>query len=280
MKTIEKIDEMASLSRSLICEKKKIAFVPTMGFLHKGHLSLIKEGKKRGVILVVSIFVNPTQFGHGEDFDIYPRDLARDKELLNQCGVDILFLPSASDMYSEGNQTVVDVTELSQGLCGDSRPGHFRGVTTIVAKLFNIVNPHIAIFGEKDFQQLAVIKKMVKDLDFNIEIIGMPIVREDDGLAMSSRNHNLSPEERAMATSIYQSLKEGYNLCMAGEKNAQAIINEAKKVIASGIEIDYLEIRDSETLLPVEKIEKEALFAIAAKVGKTRLIDNAIIGRK
>lgn len=279
MRTIEYIDEMASASRSFIADRKRIILVPTMGFLHEGHLSLVREGREKGDIIIVSIFVNPTQFGPGEDFDIYPRNPARDKELLHNEGTDILFLPSASDMYPEGSQTAVEVVGLSKGLCGDYRPGHFKGVATIAAKLFNIVQPHSAIFGEKDFQQLAVIRRMVKDLNFNLEIIGMPTVREDDGLAMSSRNCRLSPEERLRAASLYKSLRRGQDLCHAGERSVKTIIHAAKENISGGIDIEYLEIRDIETLKPIETVEKEALFAVAARIGRTRLIDNVIIGR-
>ena len=279
MKIIENIDEMTSASRTLKSEGKQIAFVPTMGYLHEGHLSLMKEGKKRGDILIASIFVNPTQFNNSDDFDTYPENLKSDKDLLKQCGVDLLFLPKASQIYPPGHQTTVEVKDLSKGLCGGSRPGHFNGVATIVAKFFNIVTPDVALFGEKDFQQLAIIKQMVIDLNFQIEILGMPIVREEDGLAMSSRNARLKPEEKLKAISLYQSLRKGDEICIKGEKDTENIIVGAKKCIDESIDIDYMEIRDIKTLLPLERVDGEALFAIAAKVGKTRLIDNIIVGR-
>lgn len=279
MIVIEDVDEMASACQALKCEGKRIAFVPTMGYLHEGHLSLMKEGKKRGDILVVSIFINPAQFNSSEDFDIYPENLKRDKKVLEECAVDILFFPNSSHIYPSGYQTTIEVKDLSKGLCGDSRPGHFSGVVTIVAKLFNIVSPDIALFGEKDFQQLAIIKQMVQDLNYQIEILGMPIVREEDGLAMSSRNAHLKPEERSKAISIYQSLKKGESVYNKGEKDVESIIACAKKSVDENINIDYMEIRDMKTLLPLERVEGKALFAVAATVGKTRLIDNMIVGR-
>ncbi len=277
MKSVKNLQEMTSLSKQLAAEGKRIAFIPTMGFLHEGHLSLVREGKKRGDILVVSIFVNPTQFGEGEDFDSYPRSLDSDAELLEKEGVDILFVPAGSEIYPEGAQTFVEVTELSKGLCGSSRPGHFRGVATIVAKLFNIVRPDVALFGEKDFQQLAVIRRMVQDLNFDVEIIGMQIVREEDGLAMSSRNSYLSGAERAPALSLYRSLQTAKEAFSEGLRDSDQIIEKAKKVIAPDVRIDYLEVRHPVTLEKVETIEGEALMAIAAHVGETRLIDNTIL---
>ena len=277
MEIIKDIAEMTAASKSCGLEGKKITFVPTMGYLHEGHLSLAREGKRRGDTLIVSIFVNPTQFDETKDIETYPVNIERDVKLLDGEGVDILFLPEAETMYGKGHQTFVEVTELSKGLCGDSRPGHFRGVATVMAKLFNIVQPDIAIFGEKDYQQLAIIRQMVSDLNFPVEIIGMPIVREPDGLAMSSRNARLSASERSKALSLFKALQRGKKAFHDGTKETRDITEEASQAIDDGVEIDYMEIRDSRTLLPLERVEGEAIFAIAARVGETRLIDNTIL---
>lgn len=277
MRIIKDIDQMVSTSRSLKYEGKRISFVPTMGYLHDGHRSLIRKGRKTGDLLVVSIFVNPAQFGEGEDFERYPRDEERDSCILEEEGVDILFLPSAKEMYPQGYQTYIDVEKLSLGLCGASRPGHFRGVATVVAKLFNIVRPDLAVFGEKDYQQLAVIRRMVSDLNFDIDIIGMPVVRENDGLAMSSRNSYLSGDERGKALSLFRSLKRGKELFSSGVRESGKILKEAEREIPEGVETEYMDIRDTETLDPVDTIEDKALLAIAARVGNTRLIDNTIL---
>lgn len=260
-------------------EKLTIAFVPTMGYLHEGHLSLVRLARSMADRVVVSIFVNPLQFGPSEDYQIYPRDPEKDLALLEKEGVDIVFMPDAEEMYPEGYQTYVEVTELTKGLCGAFRPGHFKGVTTVVLKLFNIVKPHKAIFGEKDYQQLKVIQQMVKDLNLDIEIISHPTVREEDGLAMSSRNTYLSEEERRSALSLYQSLKLAERLILGGERNVQRI----KELIRDYIEkfphtkVQYIEIVDPETLKPVNEIKKDVLIALAVFVGKTRLIDNKIV---
>ncbi len=277
MKIIEGVEEMARTSRSLKSEGKKIAFVPTMGYLHEGHLSLIGEGRRRGDILVVSIFVNPTQFGEGEDFHRYPRDVRRDIGILEDENVDILFLPGADEMYPEGFQTHVEVERLSRGLCGISRPGHFRGVATVVAKLFNIVSPDVAVFGKKDYQQLAVIRRMARDLNFHLEIIGMPVVREPDGLAMSSRNAYLSGEDRQKALSLYRALSKAERLFSDGVRDAGRIIGAAAREMEGNVEVEYIEIRDTQTLDPVDTIKGEALLAVAARVGDTRLIDNTVL---
>ena len=231
--------------------------------------------------VVVSIFVNPTQFGPGEDFQRYPRDEERDKAKLDRAGVEFLFIPEAKEMYSTRYQTYIEVTEVSKGLCGDFRPGHFRGVATVVAKLFNMVNPHLAVFGEKDYQQLRVIKKMVEDLNFDIEIIPGILVREEDGIAMSSRNAYLSPENRRKATILYRSLTKGKESFESGERRASALFRTVKKSIESvgEISIQYVEIRDAETLEKIEIVNGPAVIAIAAIVGSVRLIDNIILRR-
>jgi len=259
--------------------QQKTAFVPTMGFLHKGHLALVKEGFKHGDRVVVSIFVNPTQFGPNEDFESYPRNMEQDINVLEKEGVDILFTPGAGDLYTEGFQTSVQLKNLPNHLCGITRPGHFQGVATVVTKLFNIVKPDYALFGQKDFQQLAVIRRMVKDLNLDVEIIGVPTVRETDGLAMSSRNTYLSPDQRKSALSIYNSLKNSQIMLKKGVSEAKKIIEASRDIINSrpGTDIDYLIICDPETLEEIKVINRPALFAMAVKIGKTRLIDNMII---
>ncbi len=274
---VEKVKEMQNLSDSMRCDGKKICFVPTMGYLHEGHLSLMRKGRELGDILVVSIFVNPIQFGPKEDYAVYPRDLERDLRLMEEIPVDVVFYPDVSEMYPEGFQTFVEVEKLSKPLCGKSRPGHFRGVTTVVTKLLNIVKPHVAIFGEKDYQQLKVIERMVKDLNIDVEIVGMPIVREKDGLAMSSRNTYLSEEERKRATSIYRALKKAKEAFISGEKNPRVLEDLVRKTIQGDVE--YAEVVDPETLEKIEdKIQENALIAVAVRIGKTRLIDNTLLG--
>jgi len=258
---------------------KTIVFVPTMGFLHEGHLSLMREGKKHGEDLVVSIFVNPTQFGPGEDFASYPRDPERDVELVRKEGVDALFTPDATGIYGNHYQTFVALEKLPNHLCGISRPIHFRGVATIVTKLFNIVKPHVAVFGQKDYQQLVVIRQMVRDLDFGIKIVGGATAREPDGLAMSSRNNYLSPAQRISALSLYNALVHAQTLVESGIKDASQIIDAASDLIQSHkeTEIDYIAICDTETLVDVKTIDRPVLMALAVKVGKPRLIDNMIL---
>jgi pantoate--beta-alanine ligase len=258
---------------------KTIAFVPTMGFLHEGHLSLVKEGKKRGDDLVVSIFVNPSQFAPGEDFESYPRDLDRDLELLQEEGVDAVFNPDGKEIYGGEFQTCVELEKLPNHLCGISRPIFFKGVATVVAKLFNIVKPHVTIFGQKDYQQLVIIRQMVRDLGFDIEVVGAPTVREPDGLAMSSRNAYLSPEQRASALSLYNSLQKARELIENGIQDATIIIDAAAELIQSrpGTKIDYIAICDTETLVDIQTIDMPVLMALAVKVGKARLIDNMIL---
>lgn len=270
---------MQTYANRLISQKKSIAFVPTMGFLHEGHLTLMKEGRKRCDIMAISIFVNPTQFGEGEDFDSYPRDLERDIDLARKENVDVVFAPDRKALYEDGFQTYVNLEYLPKHLCGISRPVFFQGVATVVTKLFNIVKPTMAIFGQKDYQQLAVIKRMVRDLNFDIEIVGVPTVRESDGLAMSSRNAYLKPEERPAALSLFESLNNAQCLCNDGVKDAEKIINESRELIHSHshTEIDYISICDPNTLEDVKTIDRPAVMALAVNVGKTRLIDNMII---
>lgn len=270
---------MQKRAREIRSRGQSIAFVPTMGFLHDGHLSLMAEGRRRAQCLIASIFVNPTQFGPGEDFDRYPKSLERDIELTREVGVDILFSPSKEDLYPEGFDTYLIQNHLPNHLCGLSRPGHFQGVLTIVAKLFNIVQPDVAIFGEKDFQQLAVIRRMTRDLNFGIEIIGHTIVREPDGLAMSSRNTYLNDSQRRSALTLSESLETARRLVNDGEIHADKIIETARAIIeaANETEIDYIHICDPDTLNDVNTIQRPALMALAVKVGETRLIDNMIL---
>ena len=278
MQIVSTLKEMSCISDELRRSGKTIVLVPTMGYFHEGHLSLMREGRRRGDILVVSLFVNPTQFGEGEDYGIYPRDFSRDKGLVEGIGVDILFVPTVEQMYPEGYQTFVETERITKPMEGQFRPSHFRGVTTVVAKLFNIVKPHIAIFGEKDFQQLVVIRRMVEDLNMGIEIIGMPIVRERDGLAMSSRNQYLTSDQRKAALSLNRSLQEASQLFRAGERSAGRIIDAVERVIEPerDVTIEYVEIRDANTLEEIEMIEGQAVIALAIKVGKVRLIDNLV----
>ncbi len=279
IKVITTATEMQEHSDRIRGLGKTVAFVPTMGFLHKGHLSLIKEGRKLGDYLVVSIFVNPSQFSPDEDFESYPRNFDKDLKLLQKEGVDVIFSPNEDELYQDGFQTYVDLKNLPNHLCGISRPIFFRGVATVVTKLFNIVRPHIAIFGRKDYQQLAVIRRMVRDLNFDIKIVGFPTVREPDGLAMSSRNTYLTPEQRINALSLYKSLNQSKKLVESGIKDAKRIIDTADTLIKSHPEtvIDYITICDPETLADIETIDRPALMALAVNVGKTRLIDNMIL---
>jgi pantoate--beta-alanine ligase len=270
---------MQAYALGKILEGGKIALVPTMGFLHEGHLSLIKEGIKRADHLVVSIFVNPTQFGPGEDLASYPRNFSKDTDLAKTAGADVIFAPGADDLYPENYQTYISLDNLPNHLCGISRPGHFKGVATVVAKLFNIVKPHVAIFGMKDYQQLAVIRQMTKDLNFDIEIIGAPTVREPDGLAMSSRNAYLSKNIRPSALSLFKALNNAQQLVSKGITDSAVLINETASLIGAykKTTVDYISICDPETLEDIKIIEKQALMAIAVKVDNTRLIDNMMI---
>jgi len=257
----------------------RIAFVPTMGYLHEGHLSLMREGKKRADVVVASVFVNPTQFGPEEDLDAYPRDFEGDERLMCEAGVDIVFYPTEAEIYPEGYETYVSLEKTTRNLCGLSRPIHFRGVATVVTKLFNIVKPHVALFGDKDFQQRVVIQKMARDLNFDIEIVGCPIVREPDGLAMSSRNAYLTPEQRKEALALKRSLDGAEDLFLKGERKAESLKGKAKEILLAqlGTRIDYIRICSTATLEDVEIIDKEAVLAVAAYLGKTRLIDNCVL---
>ena len=278
MEIIRETRAMQQTAERLRMQARRIAFVPTMGYLHDGHLSLMREAKKRADVLVASIFVNPTQFGPNEDLEAYPRDFEKDESLMQEVGVDIVFYPSLQEIYPEGFQTCVTLEQVTQNLCGASRPIHFRGVATVVTKLFNIVKPHVALFGDKDFQQRVVIQRMANDLNFDIEIVGCPTVREPDGLAMSSRNAYLKPEERKEALAIKKSLDSAGNLFQNGERRSKPLSDKVVEILSaqSGLRIDYIKVCDTNTLNEVETIHNEAVLAVAAFVGKTRLIDNCV----
>lgn len=274
-----KIAEMKKYLSEQKAIGKKIGFVPTMGYLHEGHLALIKDAKEENDIVVVSIFVNPTQFGKGEDFESYPRDLNKDAALSEKAGADAIFAPEVSEMYPIGYQTFVEVEEITENLCGASRPGHFRGVTTVVTKLFNIITPDNAYFGQKDAQQTVVIKRMVKDLNMNVNVKVCSIVRESDGLAMSSRNVYLNKEERKQALVLNQSLILAKELIEKGERDVTKIVNQMTELINDQplAKIDYVSIVDSESLKELNITSGKILIAIAVKVGTTRLIDNIMM---
>ncbi len=282
MKIFKYTSEITKHIKSQKMRGKRVGFVPTMGYLHKGHLSLIKAAAKDTDLVVVSIFVNPAQFGPREDFKDYPRNLGRDKRLAEDAGADIVFYPSAKEIYPNGYNTYVEVGDITRMLCGASRPSHFKGITTIVTKLFNIITPDIAYFGQKDAQQAIVIKKMARDLNMNIKIKVMPIVREGDGLAMSSRNIYLSKSQREDALVISKSLRMAKRLVLQGESDTKKIRQEMKDLINSRkkMRIDYLSIVNPDNLKELKRIRSKALIAIAASVGKTRLIDNITIGGK
>jgi pantoate--beta-alanine ligase len=267
---------MSAWAEAARARGERIAFVPTMGYLHAGHVALLEEGRRRGDRLVLSIFVNPTQFGPGEDLDRYPRDVDGDLRKAGGAGTDVAFVPERAAMYPPGFQTYVEVREVSRGLDGHSRPGHFTGVATVVCKLFQIVRPHVALFGEKDFQQLAVIRRMVRDLDLPLEVIGLPTVREPDGLAMSSRNSYLDPDERRRAAALSRGLFAARARFQAGEREAALLLAAARAPLeAEAAAIDYLELRDAEQLAPLERVgDRPAVLAVAAFIGRTRLIDN------
>ncbi|HEY6968072.1 MAG TPA: pantoate--beta-alanine ligase [Candidatus Angelobacter sp.] len=271
--------EMTAVSKEARRSGKRVGLVPTMGALHEGHLSLVRAARTQSDVVAVSIFVNPTQFGPKEDFSKYPRTFEKDAALLQAEKVDFLFNPSVEEMYPGGSPTWVIVEGLSEKLDGRSRPGHFRGVTTVVSKLFNIVQPDLAFFGQKDAAQAAVIRKMVRDLDFDVRIVVCPIVREKDGLAMSSRNVYLSPEQRKQATVLYRSLMRVQTRADQGEREAAKLVSTGKQVIAEEpqVRLDFFEIVNWETLDPVPDISKGALVAAAAYVGETRLIDNVVL---
>ncbi len=279
MQVINEIKEMQNKSDTARRQGKTVGFVPTMGYFHDGHLSLIRLMRAKCDLLVVSIFVNPTQFGENEDFDAYPRDFERDKEMCGAENVDIVFHPSPDRMYIKPFRTSIAVGKLTETMCGISRPGHFQGVATIVAKLFNIVKPHYAIFGEKDFQQMLVIRQMAKELNFDVEIVTGAIVREADGLAMSSRNQYLTVREREHALVLQESLRLAQKLVGEGVRSPGMVKMQMEQLMRSlpDVIIDYIAIVDAETLEPVNEIGGNTLIALAAYVGDTRLIDNVVI---
>jgi pantoate--beta-alanine ligase len=279
MKICATISEVRAACGDARANGKRLGLVPTMGALHEGHLSLVRAAKAQSDAVTVSIFVNPTQFGPTEDLSKYPRQFERDRQLLEKEGVEILFAPPVEEIYPHGEVTWVLVEGLSEKLDGRSRPGHFRGVTTIVAKLFHVVEPEAAFFGQKDAAQLAVIRRMVKDLNFPVEIVACPIVREPDGLAMSSRNAYLSREERGRALVLQRALQETRKQFSAGERSAAKLVSAGKEVFAREpqVALDYFEIVDPDTLDPVEQISQDTLVAVAVYVGATRLIDNVVL---
>jgi pantoate--beta-alanine ligase len=258
---------------------RTIALVPTMGALHDGHLSLVGVARAHASRVVVSIFVNPRQFGPGEDYERYPRDLAQDIAYLRRAGVDVIFAPSASQMYPLGDSTTVTTSGVTEGLCGRHRPGHFDGVTSIVARLLNAAKPHVAVFGEKDYQQLVAVRRMARDLLFDVEIVAAPTVRDPDGLAKSSRNAYLSPRARVQALSLNAGLHEARRLFRAGERHGGRLIEVVRRRIEKEplAEIDYVELRDAETLAPLESVHRRAVLAVAARFDGARLIDNTIL---
>jgi pantoate--beta-alanine ligase len=273
---------MRAKAEDLRRDGRRIAVVPTMGALHDGHLALVRAARARADVVILTIFVNPTQFGPNEDLAKYPRDEEGDLAKARAAGIDLAFCPEAAAMYRPGSQTFVEVRELQKPLCGASRPGHFAGVATVVAKLFHIALPHVAVFGEKDYQQLAIIRRMVRDLDFAIEIASVPIVREPDGLALSSRNAYLSAPQRRAALSLSAGLAAAEQAFAAGERRSEALVAAVRARIDAEAEtrIDYVELRDADELTPLSTIERPAVLAVAAFVGTTRLIDNRVLGQR
>lgn len=277
MNTVKTVRELRAAVAQARAEGKQIGFVPTMGNLHAGHTALVEKAAQRADFVVASIFVNPLQFGPNEDLDSYPRTLAADQEKLFEAGCNLLFTPDVEEMYPHGmaGQTRVSVAGVSEGLCGASRPGHFEGVATVVTKLFNLVQPDLAIFGQKDFQQLAVIRTLVHDLNMPIQIIGEPTVRADDGLALSSRNGYLNAEQRAAAPALYRSLVQMADAIRRGERDYPALVAAAQaQQLAAGFRPDYLEVRESNSLRPATKDDRQLVILVAAFIGSTRLIDN------
>jgi pantoate--beta-alanine ligase len=279
MKIITTISEMQSYADELRRQGRTIGFVPTMGFLHAGHVSLMQRARQESDVVVVSIFVNPTQFGPNEDLDRYPRDEAGDHAQCEAAGVDVLFMPKASGMYPEKPSVFVTVEGIADILEGAARPGHFHGVATVVAKLFNIVKPHKAFFGQKDYQQCAVVRRMVKGLNMDVDLVVLPTVREPDGLAMSSRNSYLSADERRKAAAIYRALSAAEHLAKAGAREPEKLKNKMLAVLreAPGIVIDYVEVVDHETLEPLSSGKDVMALLVAVRIGRTRLIDNLVI---
>jgi len=279
MNIIRDIQEMKEFSLELRFRRETIGFVPTMGYLHRGHLELVRRALAENDATVVSIFVNPAQFGPSEDFDTYPRDEDRDLQLLKELGVDCVFIPSERVIYPEGYSTYVHVERLTDYLCGAKRPGHFKGVATVVTKLFNIISPDRAYFGQKDAQQFRVLRRMVLDLNMNVEMVEIPTVREEDGLAMSSRNRYMSNSERREALLIREALDKGLEMIREGTHSVSGIRDELGRILRKGkhVFVDYIEIVDEKNLSPVERLDNDVILAIAVFVGKTRLIDNEII---
>jgi pantoate--beta-alanine ligase len=279
MRIIENVTEMQRLADTWRAQGERLALVPTMGFLHEGHLALLRNARKLAPKTVISIFVNPAQFAPNEDFGSYPRDLHRDIGLSAAEGADVAFVPGTDEMYPEGFQTYVNVAEVTRNLCGRSRPIFFRGIATVVSKLFHAVKPHIAVFGEKDFQQLVTIRRMVKDMNMDITIVGHPIVREEDGLAMSSRNAYLRVEERPAALRLSRSLRKAQKLVDSGERDARTILKTVNDCLTNGggATVDYAKLCNPETIEDVERIGGPTLLALAVWVGKTRLIDNCVL---
>jgi pantoate--beta-alanine ligase len=275
-KVIRKIADMKKFIREARSRGRRIALVPTMGFLHDGHVSLIHEARRQASLVVVSVFVNPMQFGPQEDLDRYPRDFSGDRRKIASAGASCMFCPDVAELYPEGFQTAVEVTDVSRDLCGASRPGHFRGVTTVVAKLSLLVQPDVALFGEKDYQQLIIIRRMVRDLGLDIQVVGMPTVREEDGLAMSSRNTYLSPAQRQQALAISRGLRKAKKLCESGERDAAELAAVVVDILREqrDLEIEYVAVCHPETLERVQEVEREAVLLVACRVGETRLIDN------
>lgn len=278
MQILRSIAETKRYLRAVQSEGLRVGLVPTMGALHDGHLSLCRLAREKSETVVASIFVNPTQFGPNEDFTRYPRDLEGDAEKLRTAGCDVIFAPDVAEIYPAGFETFTEVSNTTRGLCGDVRPGHFRGVTTVVLKLFNIVRPDAAVFGEKDFQQLAVIRAMVRDLALDVEVIGAPLIRDPDGLAMSSRNAFLSAEDRAKALALSRGLFAARDAYAGGAR--EGLVNIAANVVsAAGIVPEYLELREFHTLAPLAVADRPCVMLVAARVGSTRLIDNVILKR-
>lgn len=281
MRTFDRIRDLKGFLRDERRAGRRIGLVPTMGALHSGHLSLVEAARGRGADLVVaSIFVNPTQFGPNEDLERYPRDLEGDAEKLAGVGCDVVFHPTVDEVYPPGHQTRVTVSEVTEGLCGAHRPGHFEGVTTVVLALFEIVRPDVAVFGEKDYQQLVTLRTMARDLHLDVEVVGAPLVREEDGLAKSSRNLYLTPDDRARGLSLSRGLFRARDLYAQGERNAALLIGAARaEMDGAGVTPEYLELRHADTLRPLERADGPCVLLVAAQVGATRLLDNVILAR-
>lgn len=279
MHPVANLEEMRTVSEDLRKRDRSISLVPTMGYLHRGHLSLIAMAKERTDVVVVSIFVNPAQFGPGEDYRDYPRDVERDYTMLAEAAVDFVFYPAVEDMYPHGYSTYVEVTGLQDTLCGSFRPGHFRGVATVCLKLFNIVRPHVVVFGQKDAQQVVIIRRMIRDLNLPLELMVAPTEREPDGLAVSSRNRYLSEEERRQAAVLYESLEHGRKLVESGEKSSDKLRTEILQRIKSKplAKPEYVDVVDAESLQSVDHLHGEILIVLACWFGKARLIDNVLL---